>query len=275
MHDKNLKEYCDFMHILAEAAAAVTLPHFRKDVKTINKGPKLNSDFDPVTIADQNAEKAIRKLISQKYPDHDILGEEGGEEIHGNNGNWTERWKWVIDPIDGTRSYITGIPLWGTLVALHDGERPQVGMLDQPYLKERYIGTRHYSTLNGVQIKTRNCETLSDAIISTTCPAQFFETENDRKAFERVAAQTKLMRHGYDCYAYVMLACGHMDLVIESGLEPYDIQALIPIIKGAGGIITSWEGGPADQGGRVIAAATQKLHAQAMALLNQEDSSVI
>ena len=263
------------MHVLADAAAKVTLPHFRRNIQTTNKGSKLNSDFDPVTIADQESEKAIRRLIKQKYPDHDILGEEGGEEINAPHKNWTERFKWVIDPIDGTRSYITGIPLWGTLIALHDGERVQVGMLDQPYLKERYIGTRQFSTLNGQQIKTSACEDLSDAIISTTCPLQFFASPDDRKAFERVAAKVKLMRNGYDCYAYVMLASGHMDIVIESGLEPYDIQALIPIIKGAGGMISSWQGGPADQGGQVIAAATEKLHRQALEILNMKENNSI
>lgn len=260
-------EYMDFMHILADAAAEVTLPMFKQPVEITNKGPKLHSDFDPVTIADQNAEKAIRRLIADKYPTHDILGEEHGEEVKGDQG-WADRWKWVIDPIDGTRAYISGIPLWGTLVALHDGERPVVGMLDQPYLKERYIGTQYGSTLNGKPLKTRNVDDISQATISTTDPLQFFETDEDRRAFDKVAEKSAMMRNGYDCYAYVMVAAGHMDIVIESGLEAYDIQALIPIVEGAGGIVTNWTGGPADQGGQVLASANKTLHKQAMDLLN-------
>lgn len=274
MHDKSFKEYCDFMALLATAAEEVTLKYFRQNTQTINKGPKFGSDFDPVTIADQNAEKAIRTLIKEKYPDHDIIGEEHGTEKNSTSNGWTETWSWVIDPIDGTRSFISGIPLWGTLVALNDGTRPVVGMLDQPYLKERYIGTRRYATLNGSEIRCRDCSDIKDATLSTTDPL-LFANGQDLEAFNRVAKQANMVRNGYDCYAYAMLASGHMDLVIESGLETYDIQALIPLVKGAGGIITNWQGGPADQGGQVIAAATETLHRQALELLNEQDSHVI
>lgn len=267
MSPEQIREYTDFIDELANAAADITLAHFKKPVEITNKGRKLNSDFDPVTVADRGAEKAIRKLIRARYPDHDILGEEGGEESHGIE-SWVERWKWVIDPIDGTRAFISGIPTWGTLVALHDGERPVIGLMDQPYLKERYLGTPDGAFLNGEKIACRDCTDISTATLSTTDPTQFFATDEDRKAFERVAAKANLVRNGYDCYAYAMVAAGHMDVVIESGLEAYDIQAMIPLVEGAGGMLTDWSGGAADQGGQVVASANKELHKQVLGLIN-------
>ncbi|VAV92438.1 Histidinol-phosphatase [alternative form] [hydrothermal vent metagenome] len=259
-------EYTDFLNRLADAAAEITLPLFKKPLDVINKGQKLQSNFDPVTIADREAEKIIRKLINQSYPDHNILGEEMGYEQKTDRED--EQWTWVIDPIDGTRAYICGIPTWGTLVALGDGQRPLYGLLDQPYLKERYLATPQGSTLNGNRISCRPCENLSDATISTTDPDQFFACDSDAQAFRRVAAQARLVRNGYDCYAYAMVAAGFMDVVIESGLEAYDIQALIPIVEGAGGIVTDWNGGSAAAGGQVIAASSRELHRQVLQLLN-------
>lgn len=260
---KDIKEYTDFLNSLAVAAAKVTLPMFKSPLTVINKGKKLQLDYDPVTEADRQAEKIIRSLITASYPDHNILGEEMGQE-NKNASNFT----WVIDPIDGTRAYICGIPTWGTLVALNDEMQPIVGMLDQPYLKERYIGTRAGSFLNDEVITCRPCTELSQATISTTDPTQFFACDEDLAAFNRVAAKARLVRNGYDCYAYAMIAAGFMDVVIESGLEPYDIQALIPIIEGAGGIITNWTGGSAMNGGQVVASATTALHEQVLDLLN-------
>lgn len=262
-----IKEYTNFLNSLADAAAEITLPMFKKPVDVINKGRKLDLDFDPVTAADQQSERAIRKLINQTYPNHNILGEEHGSE---QNSKSTEnhQYTWVIDPIDGTRAYICGIPTWGTLIALNDGERPIIGMLDQPYLKERYLGTSDAAYLNGTRIYCRPCTELSQATISTTDPTQFFALAEDRQAFMRVAEKARLVRNGYDCYAYAMVAAGFMDVVIESGLEPYDIQALIPIVEGAGGVVTSWTGGSAADGGQVLASATVALHEQVLQLLN-------
>tara|TARA_B100001939_G_scaffold348235_1_gene374647 strand:- start:4394 stop:5212 length:819 start_codon:yes stop_codon:yes gene_type:complete len=262
-----IREYINFLDTLAEASAKVTLKSFRQPHDVANKGRKLNTDFDPVTEADKEAEQVIRTLIHQRYPEHDLVGEELGREHFGAEG-WVERWSWIIDPIDGTRAFITGIPLWGTLIALNDGQQPVIGMLDQPYLKERFIGTPEGSMLNGTPIHTRACPDIGAATISTTDPIQLFATEEDRAAFERVAARATMMRNGYDCYAYAMLACGFIDIVIESGLEAYDIQALIPIVENAGGVVTTWEGGPADQGGQVVACGDTRLHTQVLDLLN-------
>jgi len=267
LNSSELQEYSAFLGELADAAATITLDQFRKPMDVINKGRKLSMDFDPVTEADQNAERAIRDLIRAKYPEHDILGEEHGEENFGPDG-WVDRWKWVIDPIDGTRAFICGIPTWGTLVALNNGQEPVLGMLDQPFLKERYVGSAEGSFLNGNPIQCRPCENLSDAVISTTDPVQFFATEEDRQTFENLAEKCNLMRNGYDCYAYVMLASGYIDIVMESGLEAYDIQALIPIVEGAGGIVTDWQGGAADQGGQVLACGDKALHKQILELIN-------
>lgn len=258
----DVKEYTDFLDSLADAAAEITLPMFKKPVDVTNKGRKFALDYDPVTEADKQSEDVIRKLINQAYPDHNILGEELGQENNSKSG-----YTWIIDPIDGTRAYICGIPTWGTLVALNDGIRPIIGMMDQPYLKERYIGTPDASFLNGTRITCRPCTDLSQATISTTDPTQFFACAEDLQAFRRVAAKARLVRNGYDCYAYAMIAAGFMDAVIESGLEPYDIQALIPIVEGAGGIVTDWAGGSAANGGQVVASATQTLHEQILSLL--------
>jgi len=266
-----IKEYTNFLGQLAEAAAAITLPMFKKPLDVINKGRKLNLDFDPVTKADQQSEQAMRAMINGAYPSHNILGEELGHEKNTgqNNGqnNSGEQWTWVIDPIDGTRAYICGIPTWGTLVALNNGQRPLYGMLDQPYLQERYIGTPDGAYLNDRKISCRPCKNLSDATISTTDPSQFFTNETEVQAFQRIAAKARLTRNGYDCYAYAMVAAGFMDVVIETGLEAYDIQALIPIVEGAGGRVTDWNGGDAAAGGQVVASATTELHDQVLTLL--------
>ena len=260
-----IKEYVDFLHILADAAAEITLQSFRAPLDVINKGRKLQSDFDPVTQADRDAEEVIRRLILEKYPRHNLVGEEHGHET---NSSGADGLSWIIDPIDGTRAYITGIPLWGTLIALNDGQRPVIGMMDQPYLKERYIGSPMGSSLNGSPLHCRPCSDIALATLSTTDPVQLFATDDDRHAFERVAAKANLVRNGYDCYAYMMVAAGHMDVVIESGLESYDIQPLVPIIENAGGIVTSWDGGSPDDGGQIIACGDKALHAQALDILN-------
>ncbi len=262
-NNEDYKIFVDFMDELADAAAKVTLKYFRKPLEVINKGPKLGTDFDPVTIADQNTEKMILKLMSSRFPTHNIMGEEQSDETN-NDSIYT----WVIDPIDGTRAFITGIPTWGTLVAMHDGEKPVIGMLDQPYLNERFIGTPSGSFLNGKIIKCRPCSDISVATLSTTDPQRLFATNDEKTAFDQVAAKAKLVRNGFDCYAYAMIATGFIDVVIESGLEPYDIQALIPIIEGAGGIVSNWQGEHAHQGGQILACGDKRLHKQVIEILN-------
>lgn len=261
----DLKQYTDFMHELAAAAANVSLKYFKKKIDVESKGPKLSTNFDPVTIADKNTENIIRELIRTRFPDHNINGEEQADENKGS------KYTWVIDPIDGTRAYITGIPTWATLVALHDGDKPIIGLLDQPYIKERFVGTSDGTTMNGQKITCRPCDDLLKATISTTDPLQLFNGPVEQDAFFRVASRAKMMRNGYDSYAYAMIAAGFMDIVIESGLHAHDIQALIPIIEGAGGIVTNWQGDAADQGGQVLACGDKRLHEQVVELLNITD----
>ncbi|MDG1857457.1 MAG: histidinol-phosphatase [Emcibacteraceae bacterium] len=256
------QEFIDFMNELGDAAAEVSLKYFKKSIDVLNKGAKLGTTFDPVTVADRNTEFAIRELIRDRYPTHGIMGEEHSTE------KGSSEYTWVIDPIDGTRAYITGVPTWGTLIALQKNGKTILGMLDQPYLKERYIGSVDGSTLNGDDIKIRGCETIFDATLSTTDPLQLFKDDEEQDKFFRVASGAKMMRNGYDCYAYAMVASGFMDVVIEAGLESYDIQAIIPIIEGAGGIITNWQGKPVTEGGQVVACGDARLHKQVIGLLN-------
>lgn len=256
------KDYIKFINELGDAAAAVSLKYFKKPLDILSKGKKLGTEFDPVTVADRNTEFAIRELIRKKYPTHSIMGEEHADE------NKSSNYKWIIDPIDGTRAYITGVPTWGTLIALKDGDTPEIGMIDQPYLNERFIGTKNGSTMNGAPIKCRPCDSIFNATISTTDPLQLFKNDDEQDRFFRVAAGAKMMRNGYDCYAYAMVAMGFMDVVIEAGLEAYDIQGIIPVIEGAGGIVTNWQGEKVTDGGQVVACGDKRLHEQVIGLLN-------
>jgi len=247
----------DFMRRVAAAAAAETLPRFRRQNAIANK---LAGGFDPVTEADREAERAIRALINAEFPDHGILGEEHGLE------NASSSHVWVIDPIDGTRAYISGLPVWGTLVGLTVDGDAVAGMMSQPFTGELYYadaGGAHYEGPGGNRrLATRKTEELADATLFTTTPALF--KEGKRAAYDRLESRVRLARYGTDCYAFAMLAAGHADIVVEAGLQPYDIVALIPIIERAGGIVTTIEGGPAEKGGDVVAAATTQLHAAAL-----------
>ena len=226
-------EYVALAADLVDAAARITVKHFRTPLEIDDK-----NDASPVTIADKNAEAAMRALVRERFPTHAIFGEEEGIEL-GEGGS--QEWTWVFDPIDGTKSFITGKPLWGTLVALlHDGE-PVLGVLDQPVLKERWVGVKgQASTLNGEAISTRGCKSLGDAYLYSTTP-YMFEGDN-LTPYKEVAKHVKVPMFGCDCYAYGLLAAGHCDLVIEADLKPYDYMALVPIIKGAGGVFTDWKG---------------------------------
>jgi histidinol-phosphatase len=251
------EDLTDFASDLANAAAVVTLKYFKSAIPVDNK--LSDGAFDPVTEADQAAERAIRALIETRYPEHDIFGEEYGRTNKGSD------FQWVLDPIDGTRAFISGLPSWGTLIALKYRGVPVIGVIDQPYLRERYIGWTSGATLNGQPISTRSCKGLEAATLSTTDPDLF--TADERPRFDKVLAASQLIRYGLDCYAYAVVAAGHMDVVVESGLKPYDMMALIPIIRGAGGIATNWAGGQPGDCGRLVAAGDKAVHAQTIKIL--------
>ncbi len=250
-----------FFERLADAAAQQTLPRFRSGTNVVNKEA---TGFDPVTEGDRAAEAAIREIIGQTYPDHGILGEE-----HGNEGLDREL-VWVIDPIDGTRAFISGLPVWGTLIGLYKNGRAVAGMIDQPFTRERYFADEtgaYYSGPDGERpIATRNCRGLENATLFTTSP-HLFEGE-DMARYRSVESKVRLFRYGCDCYAYALLAAGHIDLVIENSLKPYDVGGIIPIVEKAGGVMTTWEGERPEMGGRIIAAASAELHREAVALLS-------
>lgn len=267
-----IEELAAFAERLADAARAETLVHFRNDTTVSDKTGPI---FDPVTDADRNAERRIRDLIAQSNPDHGVLGEEFGET----KGDGP--WRWVVDPVDGTRAFICGIATWTTLIALeHDGAAV-LGVIDQPHTDERWIGLRS-GEKNGETLFRRGgtfrpCRTsgvtdLDKARLSTTDPraAGGYFTEPEAAAFARLAARTRVQRFSMDAYAYGLLALGELDLVVETSLQRHDYAALGPVVEGAGGVITNWRGEPlgADARGETIAAATPELHAAAMALLN-------
>ncbi|MCH5520362.1 histidinol-phosphatase [Pseudomonas syringae] len=252
-----MAEYQAFAEGLAEAAAGAIQPYFRVKLGVEDKGGRV---FDPVTLADKSAERAMRELIQVQYPTHGILGEEEGAVVGAS------KLTWVLDPIDGTRAFITGLPLWGTLIALNDGHRPVIGVMNQPFTGERYIGTPDGAWRNGTKLQTRPCSGLSAATLMCTTP-DMFDSVIRRDAFQSAANQAQLVRFGGDCYAYCMLASGFVDVIIEASLQPYDVQALIPIIEGAGGVITAWDGGTAQNGGTVVACGDPALHAQLVELL--------
>lgn len=223
------------------------------------------ADRTPVTPADREIEHALRARIRAAFPEHGVLGEEEGSE------RVDAEYVWVLDPIDGTKSFIAGMPVWGTLIALTRLGEPVFGMMHQPFMRERFTGdgaAAHYRGPAGKrELHVRPCASLRDAILFTTSP--LLMNEEDRVIFQRVENAARLSRYGGDCYAYCMLAAGHIDLVIETELKPHDIAPLIPIIRGAGGVVTSWDGGPAEAGGRVIAAGDKRVHEAAIKLLNQ------
>ncbi len=255
--DAEARELMAFAHRLADAAGRVIKPLFRS-VGAIDN--KRAADFDPVTAADRDAEAAMRELIATHYPDHKVYGEEHGAE-------WGERFTWVLDPVDGTRSFIGGFPTWGTLIGLAEYGRPVLGIMDQPITGERFTGGPDGAFLGTKRLRVRPCAGLADAVLYATTP-DMFEPEREMPAFQRVERQVKLRRFGGDCYAYCMLAHGLLDLVIEASMQPYDIHALIPIIEQAGGIVTNWEGEPAWKAGRILAAGDRRTHEAALKALN-------
>jgi histidinol phosphatase-like enzyme (inositol monophosphatase family) len=248
-------------HAMADAARAAILPHFRHAQLTADD--KGVGRFDPVTEADRAAEAAMRAVLAARRPDDAILGEEDVAK-RGTTGL-----TWVIDPIDGTRAFISGTPTWGVLIALSDAQGPRYGIIDQPYIDERFEGGFGLARLTGPRgerpLATRATADLAAATLFTTFPE--VGTSVERAGFETVRDRVKLTRYGMDCYAYALLAAGHVDVVIEAGLAPYDISAPIAVIEAAGGVVTDWRGRPVHQGGRALAAANPALHAAALALL--------
>jgi histidinol phosphatase-like enzyme (inositol monophosphatase family) len=253
-----MTEFESFAVELAAGAAEVTLPFFRADNAEENKaGP---GDFDPVTEADRGAEAAIRRLIAARYPNHGVIGEEYGEDRPD------AEHVWILDPIDGTRAFIAGLPMWTTLIALRTGGRPTVGVIAQPYIDELFLGGPSGAALMSRgqtrPIRVRPCERLTDAVIATTAPEIF--TAPELGAWTQVMAAARLARYGCDAYAYAMLALGRIDMVAETGLKVWDWSALIPVVEAAGGEVTDWRGGPVNGDGRIIAVGDARVRDQAL-----------
>lgn len=252
-------------HAMADVAQVETLRHFR--VSGLVADNKETDGFDPVTVADRAAEMAMRDVLAKLRPDDAILGEEFGYS-EGTSGL-----TWVLDPIDGTRGYISGTPTWGVLISVRDETGPFFGMICQPYIGERFVGGLNEAWMDGPHgrsdLKTRAARPLSEAIMLTTFPA--IGTPIEKAAFDAVKKQVQLTRYGMDCYGYALLAAGQVDLVVEAGLQAYDVQAPIAVVQAAGGIATDWRGRPAHEGGRLLAAANAEVHAAALEILQQAE----
>jgi len=248
-------------HRLADAARIETLKLFRSpELRPDNKSA---TGFDPVTEADRASERAMRAILAAERPEDGILGEEYGVQ-NGRSGL-----TWVLDPIDGTRAFMAGAPSWGVLIGVSDAQGPIYGIVDQPHLDERFEGglglARLVSGRASVPLRARRGVALAQATLMTTYPE--IGSPAEQAAFSRVAARARLVRYGLDCYAYALLAAGHVDLVIEAGLQPYDVVAPIAVVQAAGGVVSDWQGGPAHGGGTILAAGSHELHAEALALL--------
>ncbi len=259
-----------FVDRLAQVSSDVILPFFRSSIGAEDKS--RGGVFDPVTEADRGAELAMRRLIAQTFPAHGVIGEEYGQDRPD------AEYVWVLDPIDGTKSFISGLPTWGTLIGLMHNGRPVFGMMSQPFTRERYSGDGKRAKLRTLAVnrgdappsewatrplRTSACATVAAATVMTTSPA-LIRDETDRELYRSIERDARLVRYGGDCYAYCALAAGFVDLVIETNLKPHDIVALVPIIEGAGGVITTWEGEGAAKGGRIVAAGNPHLHEAAI-----------
>ena len=261
------RAYLAFALDAAERAGAATLPFFRSGARVDNKGDggEHNRGYDPVTEADRAAETAIRERLRQSWPEHGVFAEEFGH-TPGNGLTW------VIDPIDGTRGFITGMLHWGVLLALFDGQAPVLGVMHQPFSGEFFHGDGERAGYRRGPIeralRVRPCAALEDAALACTT-TRIFAPGKESAAFMRVDEQVRLTRFGGDCYNYALLAMGCLDLVVEASLKPYDIQALIPIVRGAGGVITTWSGGDPSMGGAVVAAGDVRVHQAALRVLNR------
>jgi len=247
-----------FAHRLADVAGTVIRPYFRKRLDVVDKGKFA---FDPVTAADREAEAAMRALIRAERPGDGILGEEHGLE------EGSTAYRWVLDPIDGTRAFITGRPTWGTLIALEQNGKPVLGIIDQAFLNERFTGCRgrseFRSPLGTKQLACRLRASLAEAVVSTTHPWSYF-TPAERRGFEAVCARARMSSFGGDCYAYALLAMGYLDVIIEATLQAWDIAALVPVVENAGGVITDWSGARDLEGGRIVASGDARVHEEVL-----------
>jgi histidinol phosphatase-like enzyme (inositol monophosphatase family) len=247
----------------ADLAAAITLPRFRSALTVDNKGAE---GFDPVTEADREAERSIRELIGSRFPDHGIIGEEWDDKAAQSD------FTWIVDPIDGTRAFITGVPVWGTLIGLMVEGRSVAGLMAQPFTGEIFMSlpgeVSLYRGSDKRQLRTSAVTELRHAKLTATSPELFTRGGSEfAHRWAGISAAALTVRYGLDCYGYCLLAAGHIDLVVEAGLKDVDIAPLIPIIENAGGVVTTWDGGPAEAGGNCIAAATKELHEAALVLL--------
>ena len=251
-------ELAAFAETLADAARTIARREFRASIEV-----QYKSDGSPVTRADREVEETLTALIRERFPLHAVLGEE-----FGSSGAADARWRWALDPIDGTKNFVTGRPLFGTLIAFLDGDRPILGVIEAPALGERYVGSSGEPTrFNGRPCRTSGCARLGDARVSATTPDLF--DADEVVAFDDVSFAARMRTFGGDCYQYAQLASGHIDLVVEAQLAPFDLLALVPVITGAGGVITGWEGEPltARSDGHILAAATRELHEEALGRL--------
>lgn len=258
----NLDELLAFAHRLADLSAASIRPHFRnlEAIEDKSGGGRI----DPVTAADRAAEKVIRDEVARQWPDHDVVGEEFGGEMTG------AEFCWLVDPIDGTRPFVVGLPVWGSLIGLLQYGEPVLGMMNQPFTGERYWAGPSGAFYRGPDgeraLRTRPCSSLGEAIVTTTNP-DMFATDNDRTRFDTLSSGARMRWFGGDCYGYCLLAAGQIDMVAESGLSSYDIVPLVPIVEAAGGCITTWDGKPVTDGGSVLACGDPALHEEALRIL--------
>ena len=259
-------DFAAFVEKLGDAACETILPFFRTAIGADDKNK--GGTFDPVTEADRAAEVAMRRMIEAQFPAHGIIGEEFGSV------RADAEYVWVLDPIDGTKAFISGLPTWGVLIGLLHHGRPAYGMMVQPFTRERFVGDGSSAQWTGTglgplrgkrKMSTRRCATLKAATVMTTSPLLY--ADDKIGALRRVEAAARLVRYGCDCYAFAMLAAGHVDCAIEAGVQAYDVVALIPIVRGAGGVMTDWEGGDASKGGDVVASGDARLHAEVLARL--------
>jgi len=254
----------DFAIKIIQESGDIASKYFRTNLDISNK--QNDGKYDPVTLADKEIEDYLRRKIMESYPGHTVIGEEAGET------SGPDAFKWLIDPIDGTRGFIAGSPMWGTLLGLMEGEECVIGLMHQPFVKETYVGSPEGAFIlndeGKTQIHTSNKEQLSDAILCCT-HLSMFHTGKALDSFVRIAEICRFSRFGTDCYGYVLLAHGSIDLVVESSLKAYDVMPLIPIVEAAGGVITDWQGNSVANGGNVIATANPALHEQALKILSR------
>jgi len=262
LSDFDKKSIIDTAIIMLDSARPIALSYFRKQTQVIEN--KLINGFDPVTMADKEIELIFRKILTKERPEDGIIGEEF-QNIPSQSG-----FTWILDPIDGTRGFISGTPTWGMLIGVNNGSKTIFGAIDQPYTQERFIGGFGHSSLETrdkiTNINVRPCSKLEDATLFSTMPqvGNISETE----LFNLVSNKCKLTRFGMDCYAYGLLALGQIDLVIEADLNIYDIQGPLAVVEAAGGVVTDWQGGPVNSGGQIIASGDSKIHAEVIKILN-------